>query len=705
MPTLATDLIGRVRRLSLKPSATSALMPLFEAVSNGLHAIDDRHREKAKEQGTIKIEVLREDPKKTNSSVIGFVIEDNGIGLNEDNYTSFLKPDSQHKFHRGGKGVGRLGWLKVFKDIKVESTYLDASNAPAVRVFDFVLREDEQVLLKSGVEPSPNGPGTRITLRTYDTAYGTKCPVDAETLRQRMIGHFMQLLAADLAPSIQMTDGIETIDLKSAFSDLVRNTVEQNVNILLEDGVTVDLTIRHIRAAKSIRPDTNKKAYNWLFLAANDRAVEETVIDDAIGLKSLEGNEVYIGCVSGTHLDMHVNQERTGFSFDSGENRTIRRALQTSVMGYLESYVTRLKEKKRLLVRQVIEEYPQFLYLHGEMEAFIDKLAPGATSREAVYVEMCRHRFRRSNHEYREMEEAKKAGAKMKEELAKKVQAYQGFVQDQQKGMLAEYILLRKSVIDILDYYAQYQDGTTKHYLEEAVHKLIVPMRTDSASLEIGDHNLWIIDDRLAFFAHFASDRTLKSYIDDQSLQRPDVAFFYDTCFAWREQEAANTVVLVEFKRPSRDDYNGDDNPLKQVMGYIRKFMTSTSLKDMKGRHLSPNLKNATFHCYIIADITDTLREALQGYRFHETPDGKGLVGYIVNPDAFIEIVSYPKLLDDAKMRNSIFFQKLGITNVDPMAKRPDGAIIMEDALDEIDAEIEASLAEVAVEAEAVPSS
>lgn len=48
MPTLATDLIGRVKRLSLKPSATSALMPLFEAISNGLHAIDDRHKEMAK---------------------------------------------------------------------------------------------------------------------------------------------------------------------------------------------------------------------------------------------------------------------------------------------------------------------------------------------------------------------------------------------------------------------------------------------------------------------------------------------------------------------------------------------------------------------------------------------------------------------------------------------------------------------------------
>ncbi|WP_456014001.1 ATP-binding protein [Methylorubrum populi] len=677
-----------MRRLSLKPSATSALMPLFEAVSNGLHAIDDLHRDKAREHGRIIIEVFRANPKKPASDIVGFAVTDNGIGLNDENYASFLKPDSQHKFQRGGKGVGRLGWLKVFRDIRVDSTYIDKDEKVAIRSFDFVLREDEQVLLHPNVVPSPTGPGTRVSLKTFDSAYGSKCPVDPATLRQKIIGHFMQLLAAELAPAITLSDGAETTDIKQAFKDLVKNTAEQSVSVSLSDGVNVNLSIRHIRASKAIRPDTNKKAYNWLFLAANDRAVEENVIDDAIGLKALDGDDVYIGCVSGEHLDAHVNQERTGFSFDAAENREIRRALQASVMGYLDSYVGRLKERKRRLVQQVIEEYPQFLYLQGEMENFVSKLAPGATSREAVFVEMCRHRFRRNNQEHHKIEEVVKAGTKLTDELKKKAEDYRKFVQDQQRGVLAEYVLMRKSVIDILDRYAEYQDGTTKHHLEEAVHKLIVPMRTDSAALDIGDHNLWLIDDRLAFFAHFASDRPLKAYTDNPSLDRPDIAFFYDTCFAWREQEAANTVVLVEFKRPSRDNYDGEDNPVKQVMGYIKKFKTSTSLKDTKGRQLSPNLKNAAFHCYVIADITDSLREAIEGYRFHETPDGQGLIGYLNNPDAVVEIISYPKLLADAKMRNSIFFQKLGITNIDPSSDYPkDTSSSIKDVLDEVDAE------------------
>src|SRR5690606_7689185 len=123
---------------------------------------------------------------------------------------------------------------------------------------------------------------------------------------------------------------------------------------------------------------------------------------------------------------------------------------------------------------------------------------------------------------------ASKPGSALKKELEARVNEYQKFVQEQQRGVLAEYVLLRKAVIDILDRYSEYQDGTEKHHLEEAVHKLIVPMRTDSAAMEIGDHNLWLIDDRLAFFAHFSSDRPFKSYTDNPSLDRPDVAFFYD---------------------------------------------------------------------------------------------------------------------------------------------------------------------------------
>lgn len=669
MPTLDTDLVGRVKRLPLKPSAYSALLPMFEAVSNGLHAIDDRHKETVRSNGFLEIEVLRADTKTASPPVIGFVVTDNGIGFNDENYHSFMRPDSQHKMARGGKGVGRLGWLKVFKDIRVESTYVANDNVARldVRYFDFVLQDNEQVVLLAGAEPQ-RSTGTRITLKRFDPIFGGKCPIDPITIRQRIIGHFIQVLATDVAPSIVLVDGDERTDLRQAFQDLIRDSEDEKVTVRTgegEDGEQVALTIRHMRAAKAIRSDANHKNYNWMFLSAHQRAVDETAIDEAIGLKALDGEDVYVGCVFGDYLDEHVNAERTAFTFDKEENRAIRRALMSSIMRYLDGYVSRVKETKRTVARRVLEEYPQFLYLQGEMETFIDGLAPSAVAKEQVFVEMCRDRFRRNNQAHRTELELRKAPA-YTEEVQAKLDQYQKFVEQQQRGVLAEYVLLRKSVIDILDKYMGFQEHKDAHHLEEAIHKLIVPMRRDSARMEINEHHLWLLDDRLAFFSYFASDRALKTYVDDPSKERPDVAFFYDTCFAWQEQEAGNTVVLVEFKRPGRDDYNGESNPVRQLIGYINKIRSSSSLKDSTGKVFSPRLKNAAFHCYVVADITETLLNSLGGLAFHSTPDEQGLVGYLRNPDAFVEIVSYSKLLSDAKMRNAIFFQKLGITDIDP---------------------------------------
>jgi C4-dicarboxylate-specific signal transduction histidine kinase len=122
VPNLESDIVGQVARLPLRPSEANALLPLHEAVMNALHAIQDRFGDRGiAEDGRIDIRVLREEGGTSTGPIIGFEVLDNGIGLNEDNYRSFLTPFSMLKVKRGGKGVGRLGWLKVFKEIRIRS--------------------------------------------------------------------------------------------------------------------------------------------------------------------------------------------------------------------------------------------------------------------------------------------------------------------------------------------------------------------------------------------------------------------------------------------------------------------------------------------------------------------------------------------------------------------------------------------------------
>jgi hypothetical protein len=80
-------------------------------------------------------------PEITSLSVI-----DNGIGFTKDNYESFLRVGTRQKAQIGGKGIGRLTWLKAFEVVHIDSLY-HQDHAVCRRAFTFRLPdgiEDER---------------------------------------------------------------------------------------------------------------------------------------------------------------------------------------------------------------------------------------------------------------------------------------------------------------------------------------------------------------------------------------------------------------------------------------------------------------------------------------------------------------------------------------------------------------------------------
>lgn len=131
-PNSSTNLRNRVNKLSLPK--TKPLLPLFEVISNSIHAIDERlEKTTFKQPGKITIKVIRNGdesvlsnlPSIDNYPIHSFEVTDNGIGLNNDNYSSFQEFDSEYKIEIGGKGIGRLVCLKAFQSINIESIYLE----------------------------------------------------------------------------------------------------------------------------------------------------------------------------------------------------------------------------------------------------------------------------------------------------------------------------------------------------------------------------------------------------------------------------------------------------------------------------------------------------------------------------------------------------------------------------------------------------
>ena len=67
-------------------------------------------------------------------------------------------------------------------------------------------------------------------------------------------------------------------------------------------------------------------------------------------------------------------------------------------------------------------------------------------------------------------------------------------------------------------------------------------------------------------------------------------------------------------------------------------------------------------YLYIIADIVPKIKDFADQANLTQTPDGEGYIGFMKAYNAYVQIMSFKKLVDDARMRNAIFFRKIGLS-------------------------------------------
>lgn len=227
------------------------------------------------------------------------------------------------------------------------------------------------------------------------------------------------------------------------------------------------------------------------------------------------------------------------------------------------------------------------------------------------------------------------------------------------QASLAEYIVRRKAVIDLLEKALEItEDG--KYSKESQLHSIICPMQVTSDDVNFDEMNLWLIDDRLAYHQFLASDQPMKSLpiMESEVPRRMDIAVFDKAISYSAEDDSINSITIVELKRPQRDDLTADDkNPVNQVLKYVTDIKAG-KVKKANGRGFG-NVQNAAFYCYVIADITDSLMEDAENAGLIRTPDGEGFFGFNAAKGAYIEVISYDKLVRDAKKRNEVLFDKL----------------------------------------------
>ncbi|MCI8676215.1 MAG: ATP-binding protein [Atopobiaceae bacterium] len=661
----SVDFAGRIRNFTLKKK--DALLPLFETIVNSLQAIEDAG--KASSEGLIEVKLNRLpvlDENMSRGEITGFTVTDNGIGFDNINFESFLTSDSQLKGDRGGKGIGRFCWLKVFGDVSVDSTYREGEDLYR-RQFLFSLGSTS--IDDSVTDAVQKDTGTRIELRHVKREYLGYIPATGREIAERVMQHCLVYLLSKTCPTIIVDDEGDKTDINQMLAGMLE-TDSDNDKLHLSGRV---FNLLHIKM--KVPEATNKRSIPScrLILCADNREVlTKKLTGLPAGLDKWLVNEYgfsYVGVLTSPYLDQHVSADRLSFDISADEDgmfdevgmNEITAAACASARGFLRDFIDAAVSGQRKQVEQyVTEEAPQFRHLLQYAPEGVAAIGIGATREE---MDDSLYKLKREveksvqadNKELiRKLESSQIDSDEYQEEFAWQVQR----VSDVNESMLAEYVVHRRAILNIYRAALNRQDDG-KFKREAYLHELIYPMRTTSEDVAYPAHNLWLIDERLTYSSFISSDKPFDGSAHEK---RPDVMLLnYPTFVSADETDGLpyDTVTILELKRPDRDDYTDSENPIDQLLRYATKIRNGEA-RDSRGRYIAVN-ENTRMYLYAICDMTPKLRQLMEMRGFGETADGQGRVLYNPNLKATIEVLPFDKIYRDANMRNQVYFRTLGI--------------------------------------------
>jgi len=671
MAGLTVDLKGKINNTRL--GETKALWPLFEAVVNSIQSLEDINESDAPK--IIEIFAQRLETNAVdfddNFEVMpfeSFTITDTGAGFTSENYKSFKTADSTLKWKKGCKGIGRFLWLKAFNKVGVESTF-DDNGTWRKRVFSFdidggILPEDEDNLH----DTDETSPKTKIILSGFKKNFRDKCNNSLDSLGKKIVEHCLTYFISSSCPEIVVTDNIGgKLCLNTYFTNNIKDSIHQD-SFNLDDR---QFTLYHVKMPEG-------SVANELHLCADNREVKAFQLKEYLpNLQNKIGREndtgfFYAGFLTSTYLDEVVNSSRTDFEFeqkdgqmDINKSLPVKELINASleyIELYLQDYLGDIETKKQKRVKDYVnKQQPKYRYLLSQRPSTFDAIPPRINDKDleiALYRELLKWDM-----------EIKQTGEELQKDMSKNLispdevnaryNEYCKQVNGLSKTSLADYIVRRKLILDLLENSLELNaDG--KYASEDSIHSIICPMRYTSDELSFEEMNLWIIDERLAYHNFLASDKTMKAIpvIDSESTKEMDIAIFDEAISFSDRSSSFNSITIIEFKRPNRDDLKTDDkNPIYQVLRYVEDIKSGKK-KQANGRPFG-NVSNTAFYCYIIADLTSSMKEIAKFSSLRITPDGEGYFGYNTETGAYIEVISFDKLLRDAKERNKVLFDKL----------------------------------------------
>lgn len=648
----------------------------IEAISNSIDSIKERGLH---ETFTPQIDIILN---KDNDIIKSIKIIDNGIGFNDKNMDSFNTIFSDNKSVYGGKGCGHLSWIVEAERAEISSIYKDEMNHFFKRVFKF-----DQNYFQSDDKDITTQLSNHIDMKTEVHIINIKDTrkIKNETIINNIISTFIiDFIEGNIIFNIYSDNQLTSIN--EYFAENIYNFTE-------DDTITAQIENKDVRGqvnAKIIRVSEKLiKESNIVFSAHNRKVLELNLNKYVPFLPTLFSNEnsnryCIIVWLYADILDERVNESRVGFN-NIGDR----------VAGTIEDYdpifityhellynikdelkelfyndIEQLNIQKESLISDIIREEPSLHYIARNQDILSQLTEEDMKSQEKLIEKLTSL--------YRKEKTSLNKVIKNARELYKDQNNYEQFfavlkdkisiITNIASHELSQYVSYRKVIIELLKDYTLYNIDKNNIENEDVFHQIIFPMRQEDShinqKIDYYQHNLWLVDERLSYYYAIASDKQFSKieFIDNTSNRRADLFVALTN-----NKEDISSFVLVEFKKPKRDDYTSSDNPIEQILDYVDIIRSGKcNIKKYKhGNYYNDPIiidSNIPIYAYIIADITPSL-EKISDRRQLNVFKGQSGMKYIygIIENTYINIKSYDSLLKDAQVNNKAFFDMLGI--------------------------------------------
>lgn len=677
---------------------SSYMQPFFEAISNSLEATCGSN-----DTITVRLQ-LRPTIIPDKYSFLSLEIEDTGIGFNDINFERLQRLYDETK-NCNNFGTGRIQYLHFFDKTDIHSVYEKDGKKYSIRIvlsLKFYPSHKGVIWYSDAKEVDYNQPcGTSVSffypLKDEDKEKYNELTVD--DIYEKIYIHYLSRFCIN-------KDNLQKIKIETYINEVKDNERCREVNS--EDIPVADLNSSfslkyqlYDKDKKSFVDTKEKEKFNILTyllpgriqkkneikLTSKNETVDAVNFDFSFLDKSSKIDDKYMLCLVSSdyftrqdsdvrgrlHLKTKADLLKANDLYEIKEAHIFIDSIQQEVVKKVVSKYPEIKKVKE----DYEQELEHLIDLFGLDRSVIAKIGYRYGENTASFL----RRYKEYNAEIAANKEASMSNAidslrnlnpldsNFKDKFNRKVREITKMIPEKNRADVTNYLVSRKAAITMFEFILKKQlesqvghEKSTQKNREKIIHDLLFKQRSTNTI----ESNLWILNEDFIHYRGISECQLRNIKIDGELFLRDDLTEQEkEKLNAYNHDQLGKRTDILLFP----EEHKCIIIELKSATADVPKFLNQ--VVDYAGlirQYAKEKFEITNFYAYLIGESFDFEAILNANPNFIESP----YLDYVYIPDQkvnggrhrekgtmYFEVLKYSSLLNRAKIRNSIFIDKL----------------------------------------------